>query len=151
MAGTIPQPGRIALNPMLAESGKIVGDFTVAAVEREFMLTRQLRRPGLAHALVRQHRGGRVHVENVSDARTGFPSQPNARELLKRVTADVDRSVHGLPPHDRRHGDCSSTCELHRRTSASRSSATHVGPAPLNASSGPRPGPRHRAFASRPC
>ena len=32
LAGRIPAPGRIALSPMLNEAGRLVGDFTVAAV-----------------------------------------------------------------------------------------------------------------------
>ncbi len=34
MAGRIPQPGRLSLTPMLAESGKIIGDFTVSCLAK---------------------------------------------------------------------------------------------------------------------
>ena len=40
MAGNIPKPGRLSLTPMLAHSGKIIGDFTVSCLsETEFQLT----------------------------------------------------------------------------------------------------------------
>ncbi|MGI8527672.1 MAG: glycine cleavage T C-terminal barrel domain-containing protein, partial [Pseudolabrys sp.] len=39
LAGRIPKPGRIALNPMLNDAGKIIGDFTVAKLaDREFFI-----------------------------------------------------------------------------------------------------------------
>jgi dimethylglycine dehydrogenase len=93
MAGTIPQPGRIALNPMLADSGKIVGDFTVSCIaEREFMLTASYGAQGWHMRWFEQHLEPGVQVENVSDTRTGFTvAGPKARELLKRVTrSEVD-------------------------------------------------------------
>ncbi|NRB00285.1 MAG: FAD-dependent oxidoreductase, partial [Rhodobacteraceae bacterium] len=40
MAGRIPAPGRLSLTPMLAPSGKVVGDFTISCLgETEFQLT----------------------------------------------------------------------------------------------------------------
>ena len=39
MAGRIPKPGRISLNPMLTKKGKLYGDLTVACIdENEFMI-----------------------------------------------------------------------------------------------------------------
>ncbi|HVG49417.1 MAG TPA: FAD-dependent oxidoreductase [Rubellimicrobium sp.] len=93
MAGTIPQPGRIALNPMLAESGKIIGDFTVSCLsEREFMATASYGAQGWHMRWFESHLTDGVRVENVSDTRTGFQiAGPQASALLKRVTrADVD-------------------------------------------------------------
>lgn len=92
MAGTIPAPGRIALNPMLAHSGKIIGDFTVSCIhEQEFMLTASYGAQGWHGRWFEQHAEDGVRVENISDSRTGFQiAGPKARELLSRVTrADV--------------------------------------------------------------
>ena len=35
LVGIIPKPGRVILNPMLRESGKLYGDFTVACIDEE--------------------------------------------------------------------------------------------------------------------
>jgi dimethylglycine dehydrogenase len=88
MAGTIPEPGRLALNPMLAESGRVVGDFTVSCVaSHEFMLTASYGAQGWHTRWFERHMEEGVRVENVSDARTGFQvAGPNARVLLERVT-----------------------------------------------------------------
>ena len=93
MAGTIPQPGRLALNPLLAESGKIIGDFTVSCLsETEFQLTASYGAQGWHGRWFDRHMSDGVRVENISDSRTGFQiAGPNARTLLKRVTrSDVD-------------------------------------------------------------
>jgi dimethylglycine dehydrogenase len=92
MAGAIPAPGRIALNPMLADSGKIIGDFTVTCLtETEFMLTASYGAQGWHGRWFEQHATPGVTVENISDTRTGFQiAGPRARDLLARVTrADV--------------------------------------------------------------
>ncbi|MFD1911936.1 GcvT family protein [Halodurantibacterium flavum] len=92
MAGLIPAPGRLALNPMLAPSGKIIGDFTVSCLsETEFMLTASYGAQGWHSRWFEQNPGPDVRVENISDSRTGFQiAGPQARELLSRVTrADV--------------------------------------------------------------
>ena len=88
MAGTIPQPGRIALNPMLAHSGKIIGDFTVSCLsDNEFQLTASYGAQGWHSRWFEQNMAEGVQVENVSDTRTGFQiAGPNARALLERVT-----------------------------------------------------------------
>jgi dimethylglycine dehydrogenase len=87
MAGLIPKPGRLSLTPMLAHSGKIIGDFTVSCLsETEFQLTASYGAQGW-HPLVRDEPDGRRPVENISDARSGFQiAGPKARELLSRVT-----------------------------------------------------------------
>ncbi|MFN6978105.1 MAG: FAD-dependent oxidoreductase, partial [Gemmobacter sp.] len=96
MAGTIPQPGRVALNPMLAPSGRIIGDFTVSCLgEAEFMLTASYGAQGWHQRWFDSQAEAGVTVENVSDGRTGFQiAGPKARELLARVTrADVSAAA----------------------------------------------------------
>ncbi len=92
MAGNIPKPGRLSLTPMLAHSGKIIGDFTVSCLsETEFQLTASYGAQGWHQRWFEQNAMDGVTVENISDARSGFQiAGPNARELLSRVTrADV--------------------------------------------------------------
>lgn len=92
MAGTIPKQGRIALNPMLAESGKIIGDFTVTCLsETEFQLTASYGAQAWHMRWFETHLEDGVRVENISDAISGFQiAGPRARDLLTRVTrADV--------------------------------------------------------------
>ncbi|MFN3643830.1 MAG: FAD-dependent oxidoreductase [Gemmobacter sp.] len=96
MAGTIPQPGRVALNPMLAPSGRIIGDFTVSCLGDEaFMLTASYGAQGWHQRWFDRHAVPGVTVENVSDTRTGFQiAGPKARDLLARVTrADVSAAA----------------------------------------------------------
>jgi dimethylglycine dehydrogenase len=92
MAGRIPAPGRLSLTPMLAPSGRIIGDFTVSCLsETEFQLTASYSAQDYHLRWFEANMGNRVRVENVSDARTGFQiAGPLAREVLARVTrADV--------------------------------------------------------------
>jgi dimethylglycine dehydrogenase len=92
MAGLIPAPGRLSLTPMLADSGRIIGDFTVSCLsETEFQLTASYGAQGWHGRWFDRHAAPGVTVENVSDSRTGFQiAGPRARELLARVTrADV--------------------------------------------------------------
>ncbi len=88
MAGLIPQPGRLALTPMLAHSGKIIGDFTVSCLsETEFQLTASYGAQGWHMRWFEQNAMEGVAVENVSDSRTGFQiAGPKARDLLAKVT-----------------------------------------------------------------
>ncbi|MGB3279159.1 MAG: glycine cleavage T C-terminal barrel domain-containing protein, partial [Pseudorhodobacter sp.] len=88
MAGLIPKPGRLSLTPMLAESGKIIGDFTVSCLsEDEFQLTASYGAQGWHGRWFEQHLEDGVQVENISYQRSGFQiAGPNARELLSRVT-----------------------------------------------------------------
>lgn len=91
-AGRVPAPGRIALNPLLSPSGRIVGDFTISCLgEGEFMLTASYGAQGWHMRWFERHLGEGVRLENVSDSRTGFQiAGPEARRLLQRVTtADV--------------------------------------------------------------
>ncbi|MDZ4095252.1 MAG: FAD-dependent oxidoreductase [Paracoccaceae bacterium] len=88
MAGLIPEPGRLSLTPMLAESGKIIGDFTVSCLsETEFQLTASYGAQGWHGRWFDHHAKDGVRVENISDARSGFQiAGPKARDLLSRVT-----------------------------------------------------------------
>jgi dimethylglycine dehydrogenase len=92
MAGLIPKPGRLSLTPMLAHSGKIIGDFTVSCLsDTEFQLTASYGAQGWHHRWFDQNKMEGCHVVNISDVRSGFQiAGPNARDLLSRVTrADV--------------------------------------------------------------
>nr|MCU0901734.1 aminomethyltransferase family protein [Cypionkella sp.] len=92
MAGRIPKPGRLSLTPMLAHSGKIIGDFTVTCLsDTEFQLTASYGAQGWHMRWFEQNAAQGVHVENISDSRSGFQiAGPKARDLLSRVTrADV--------------------------------------------------------------
>ncbi len=88
MAGLIPKPGRLSLTPMLAQSGKIIGDFTVSCLsDTEFQLTASYGAQGWHDRWFEQNASDGVRVENISDARSGFQiAGPNARTLLARVT-----------------------------------------------------------------
>ncbi|MFT7253667.1 MAG: dimethylglycine dehydrogenase [Paracoccaceae bacterium] len=92
MAGHIPKQGRLSLTPMLAPSGRLVGDFTVSCLgETEFQLTGSYGSQDYHLRWFEQNLDTGVTVENISDQRTGFQiAGPNARDLLARVTrADV--------------------------------------------------------------
>ena len=92
MAGRIPAPGRVALTPMLAPSGRLIGDFTVSCLEEgEFRLTASYGAQDTHLRWFEDHLEPGVTVENVSDRLTGFQiAGPKARDLLARVTrADV--------------------------------------------------------------
>ncbi len=92
MAGRIPSPGRLTLTPMLAPSGRLIGDFTVSCLsEGEFRLTASYGAQDCHLRWFQQHLEPGVTVENLSDRATGFQiAGPRARDLLARVTrADV--------------------------------------------------------------
>ncbi len=96
MAGLIPKPGRLSLTPMLAQSGKIIGDFTVSCLsENVFQLTASYGAQGWHQRWFEQNLTDGVTIENVSDARSGFQiAGPRARDLLARVTrADVSAAA----------------------------------------------------------
>ncbi len=92
MAGTIPQPGRLSLTPMLSPKGKIIGDFTVTCLsEEEFQITGSYGAQDQHLRWFQMNLAPGVTVENVSDRLTGFQiAGPKARDLLAAVTrADV--------------------------------------------------------------
>ncbi|WP_068111495.1 GcvT family protein [Tropicimonas marinistellae] len=88
MAGRIPQQGRLSLSPMLAPSGRLIGDFTISCLgPEEFQLTASYASQTFHQRWFAQHGEAGVTVENISDRRTGFQiAGPKARELLARVT-----------------------------------------------------------------
>ena len=92
MAGRIPQPGRLALTPMLSERGRIIGDLTVSCLgEEEFQLTGSYGAQDYHLRWFEQHLDDGVAIDNISDTRTGFQvAGPKAREVLAACTrADV--------------------------------------------------------------
>ena len=93
MAGRIPQPGRLSLNPMLSPKGRIIGDFTVACLdEQRFQVTASFGAQAYHMRWFEQHLPEQgVTLENVSKTRIGFQiAGPKAQQLLARVTrADV--------------------------------------------------------------
>ena len=99
-AGRIPNPGGVALNPMLSPKGRIIGDFTVTCLdETEFQLTASY--ASQAYHLrwfERNLPDSGVVVENISDHRVGFQiAGPNSRELLSRTTrSDVSGGALGF-------------------------------------------------------
>ncbi|MEM1079457.1 MAG: FAD-dependent oxidoreductase [Pseudomonadota bacterium] len=96
MAGRIPGPGRLALSPMLAPSGKLMGDFTVSCLgETEFQLTASYGAQDQHRRWFDTHLEEGVSVENISDTRTGFQiAGPKARDVLAACTrADVSAAA----------------------------------------------------------
>ena len=88
MAGRVPQPGRMALTPMLSEKGKLIGDFTISCLEPDhFQLTASYGAQAFHMRWFERHLDGGVQVENISDTRTGFQiAGPKAREVLAACT-----------------------------------------------------------------
>ena len=88
MAGTIPKPNRLSLNPMLSPKGRIIGDFTVTCInDEEFQLTASYgsQEYHLRWFLLNQKNG--VNIENISDKLNGFQiAGPHSRALLQKVT-----------------------------------------------------------------
>lgn len=92
LAAKLPQPGRLALTPMLSASGRLRGDLSVACVDDETFL---LIGSGAAQEMHRRwfeshlHGARDVHYRNASDEYHGIGiAGPNARELLSRITRE---------------------------------------------------------------
>lgn len=99
MAGRLPKEGRISLTPMLAESGRLVGDFTVMKLAPErFQLTASFGAQAYHMRWFQDHMAADgVTIRNVSVERIGFQiAGPKARDLLARV-ADADLSNEAFP------------------------------------------------------
>ncbi len=115
MAGAIPKVGRLSLTPMLAHSGKIIGDFTVSCLsETEFQLTASYGAQGWHYRWFEQNAMDGVTVENVSDARSGFQiaGPGDAQRCVGRCV-----QVHGCETHDGGHGQLHRAArQLHRRS-----------------------------------
>ncbi|QOL80088.1 GcvT family protein [Pseudooceanicola spongiae] len=88
MAGRVPKPGRISLSPMLAPSGRIIGDFTISCLsEREFRLTASYSAQAYHLRWFMQNIKDGVEVTNISDLSTGFQiAGPKAKEVLQACT-----------------------------------------------------------------
>ena len=88
MAGRIPEPGRLALNPMLSHKGRLIGDFTVSCIsEDNFQLTASYASQDFHHRWFTQNIDEEVQVENISDRRNGFQiAGPRAVEVLQECT-----------------------------------------------------------------
>ena len=84
MAGRMPKPGRLSLTPMLAPSGKIMGDFTVSCLAEDlFQLTASYGAQAIHMRWFLQHLEDGVQIENVSDRLTGFQiAGPRACDVL---------------------------------------------------------------------
>ena len=90
MAGFIPKPGRIALNPMLTEKGRLYGDLTVACLgEERFMLFGSGAMQDAHARFFAKTLPETVRYENQTADWHGIAlSGPNARELLSRICRD---------------------------------------------------------------
>ncbi len=93
LANRMPEPGRIALSPMLNERGKLIGDFTVARLSPEFFHV--FGTGGAEDYHLRwwesQAPASGVSIRSLRSALVGLSiAGPNSRELLHRITgADV--------------------------------------------------------------
>ena len=95
MAGRIPESGRISLNPMLSEKGKLHGDLTVACLaEDDFIIlgsgtVQEMHRRWFERYLDQSGETYNLTYKNESSQWHGIAlSGPNARELLSRITRD---------------------------------------------------------------
>jgi dimethylglycine dehydrogenase len=88
MAGRIPQPGRLALTPMLSPKGRLIGDFTISCLSEDaFQLTASYGAQAYHMRWFEQNETEGVLVKNVSDRLTGFQiAGPKAREVLQACT-----------------------------------------------------------------
>ena len=92
MAGRIPREGRVSLTPMLSDSGRLIGDFTVTCwQDGVFYLSASY---GSQAYHMRWFEGQMdadrdVRIENLSDLRTGFQiAGPDARRVLAAVASE---------------------------------------------------------------
>ncbi|HSS64157.1 MAG TPA: glycine cleavage T C-terminal barrel domain-containing protein, partial [Gammaproteobacteria bacterium] len=99
MANRMPPEGRMRLSPMLAPSGRFVGDFTISKLgPEEFQLTAAYNAQAFHMRWFQSHLPDQgVELRNVSLERIGFQiAGPNARTLLERVV-DTDVSREAFP------------------------------------------------------
>ena len=107
IAGRVPKPGRLSLTPMLSQSGRLIGDFTISCLDEEsFQLTASYGAQAYHMRWFDRHGEDGVRVENISDRCTGFQiAGPRARDLLQAATGkdladmaflDVRRMVVGM-------------------------------------------------------
>ncbi len=92
MAGRIPEKGRLALNPMLSDSGRIYGDFTVTCLdESDFLLTASFAAQAFHMRWFEQHLpdDGSVTISNESLQRLGFQiAGPQSKPVLQALTSE---------------------------------------------------------------
>jgi dimethylglycine dehydrogenase len=119
LAGRLPAEGRVALSPMLARNGRLMGDFTLARLGAErFMIVGS----GLAERFhmrwFEDHLPDRgVAVRPITTERVGFAlAGPRSRELLARLT-DEDLSSTALRFFDIRPMDVATVPALVARVS----------------------------------
>lgn len=90
LAGKIPPEGRMALTPMLNEAGKLIGDFTLAALEDdEFLLIGSGIAEDYHMRWFEQHlpEDGSVRVEALNLGLLGLSvAGPKARDVLQKLT-----------------------------------------------------------------
>ncbi|MEL6102509.1 MAG: FAD-dependent oxidoreductase [Pseudomonadota bacterium] len=88
MAGRIPQVGRVSLTPMLAPSGRLIGDFTVSCLKQDrFQLTASYGSQDYHMRWFLKHQEDGVTIDNISDKRNGFQiAGPIAREVMAACT-----------------------------------------------------------------
>jgi dimethylglycine dehydrogenase len=98
MAGHVPGPGRLSLSPMLAPSGRLIGDFTIACLgEDDFRLNASYGSQDFHLRWFESQLEPGVLVTNVSDQVTGFQiAGPRARDVLAGLVRD-DVSNASLP------------------------------------------------------
>ncbi|MBO0139611.1 GcvT family protein [Agrobacterium sp. Ap1] len=100
LAGCIPPEGRMALTPMLNEAGKLIGDFTLAALEdEEFLLIGSGIAEDYHMRWFEQHlpEDGSVEVEALNLGLLGLSvAGPKAREVLQKLT-HLDLSDRAFP------------------------------------------------------
>ena len=93
LANTLPPVGRLRLAPMLAPSGKLMGDLTVTRLAPDrFWLVGSYYLQEWHLRWFREHLGAaKVSIENLSESWLGFSlSGPRSREILANLThADV--------------------------------------------------------------
>ena len=91
LAGRLPEPGKIALSPMLSPLGKLIGDLTVACYEEDFYIVYG---SGLAQEMHRRWFETHLHkfscnYENKSDHYHGLSlSGPNSRKVLQKLVEE---------------------------------------------------------------
>lgn len=91
LAGHLPKPGRVALNPMLTPKGRLYGDLTVSCLDEDhFLVLGSGAAQEMHRRWIESHLPANgVSYRNVSDALHGFAlSGPRSRELLSRITRE---------------------------------------------------------------
>lgn len=116
MAGRIPKVGRLALNPMLSPSGKLIGDFTVSCLDEErFLVTASFGMQAYHMRWFEQHLPETgVNLKNISTDLIGFQiAGPKARDVLAASTRfDVSNtSLPFLSIKEMEVGNCDATVQ----------------------------------------